>query len=60
MSTNSTAAPRSSSAAVLLVDIQQETLEATAAELRALGRVERLVTDLRDPDSAPRIESGWL
>ncbi|ETB32618.1 oxidoreductase, partial [Mycobacterium avium subsp. hominissuis 10-5606] len=45
-------------AAVLLVDIQQETLEATAAELSALGRVERLVTDLRDPDSAPRIAAA--
>ncbi|AFS12453.1 MULTISPECIES: SDR family NAD(P)-dependent oxidoreductase [Mycobacterium] len=47
-------------AAVLLVDIQEEALEATTTELRAIGRVERLVADLRDPDSAPRIETAAI
>lgn len=42
-------------ARVLLVDIQDEALNATAAELKALGGVEHLVADLRDPDSAQRI-----
>jgi NAD(P)-dependent dehydrogenase (short-subunit alcohol dehydrogenase family) len=42
-------------AAVLLVDIQDEALSATTAELMTLGRVEKLVADLRDPDSAERI-----
>jgi NAD(P)-dependent dehydrogenase (short-subunit alcohol dehydrogenase family) len=42
-------------AEVLLVDIQEEVLNATAAELKALGGVEHLVADLRDPDSAQRI-----
>ncbi|OBI86465.1 SDR family NAD(P)-dependent oxidoreductase [Mycobacterium asiaticum] len=42
-------------AAVLLVDIQGEKLNATAAELGAAGRVEQIEADLRDPDSAPRI-----
>lgn len=45
-------------AAVLLVDIQEEVLEATTAELTAIGRVEQLVADLRDPDSAPRIAAA--
>lgn len=45
-------------AAVLVVDIQDEALEATAAELAAIGRVERLVADLRDPDSAQRIAAA--
>ncbi|MBS2080282.1 SDR family NAD(P)-dependent oxidoreductase, partial [Mycobacterium tuberculosis] len=47
-------------AAVLLVDIQEEALEATTTELRAIGRVERLVADLRDPDSAPRIATAAI
>lgn len=42
-------------ASVLLVDIQDELLSATTAELTAAGRVENLVADLRDPDSAQRI-----
>ncbi|HZC08909.1 MAG TPA: SDR family NAD(P)-dependent oxidoreductase, partial [Mycobacterium sp.] len=42
-------------AAVLAVDIQDEALSATTAELKAAGRVEQLVADLRDPDSASRI-----
>lgn len=45
-------------AAVLLVDIQDAALEATATELNAIGRVERLVADLRDPDSAQRIAAA--
>ncbi len=39
-------------ASVLLVDINGEKLAATTDELRAAGRVEQLVADLRDPDSA--------
>jgi NAD(P)-dependent dehydrogenase (short-subunit alcohol dehydrogenase family) len=42
-------------ASVLLVDILDERLAATIDELRAAGRVEQLVADLRDPDSAQRI-----
>lgn len=42
-------------ASVLLADIQGEKLAATIAELQALGRVESVVADLRDPDSAQRI-----
>ncbi|OBG77093.1 MULTISPECIES: SDR family NAD(P)-dependent oxidoreductase [unclassified Mycobacterium] len=42
-------------ASVLVVDIQEERLGATTDELRAAGRVEQLVTDLRDPASAARI-----
>jgi NAD(P)-dependent dehydrogenase (short-subunit alcohol dehydrogenase family) len=42
-------------AAVLLVDIQEEVLNTTTTELKAIGRVEQLVADLRDPDSAQRI-----
>jgi NAD(P)-dependent dehydrogenase (short-subunit alcohol dehydrogenase family) len=45
-------------AAVLLVDILEEKLAATTEELRVLGRVEQLVTNLRDPESAPRIVSA--
>ncbi len=45
-------------AAVLLVDIQAEVLAATTAELQPTGRVEQLVADLRDPDSAQRIVSA--
>lgn len=45
-------------AAVLLVDIQEQVLEATATELEAIGPVERLVADLRDPDSAQRIAAA--
>lgn len=45
-------------AAVLLVDIQDEALNTTTNELQALGRVEQLVADLRDPDSAPRIAAA--
>ena len=42
-------------AAVLLVDILEEKLAATTEELRVLGRVEQLVANLRDPESAQRI-----
>lgn len=42
-------------AAVLLVDILEEKLAATTEELRASGRVEQLVANLRDPESAQRI-----
>ena len=42
-------------ASVLLVDIQDKVLSATTAELKAAGRVEKLVADLRDPDNAQRI-----
>lgn len=42
-------------ASVLVVDIQEERLGATTDELRAAGRVEQLVADLRDPASAARI-----
>ncbi|TAM72022.1 SDR family oxidoreductase [Mycobacterium sp.] len=45
-------------AEVLLVDIQEEALEAAAAELQTIGRVEQLVADLRDPDSARRIAAA--
>jgi NAD(P)-dependent dehydrogenase (short-subunit alcohol dehydrogenase family) len=42
-------------AAVLLADIQGDKLAATTDELSAFGRVEQLVADLRDPESAQRI-----
>ncbi|MCV7380321.1 oxidoreductase [Mycobacterium alsense] len=42
-------------ASVLLVDIQDELLATTGAELAAAGAVTTLVADLRDPDSAARI-----
>ncbi|CQD05617.1 short chain dehydrogenase/reductase SDR [Mycobacterium europaeum] len=42
-------------ASVLLVDIQDELLGKTAEELSAIGRVEKLTADLREPDSAQRI-----
>jgi NAD(P)-dependent dehydrogenase (short-subunit alcohol dehydrogenase family) len=42
-------------AAVLLVDILEDKLAATTDELKAIGRVEALVADLRDPESAQRI-----
>lgn len=42
-------------ATVLLVDIQADVLSTTTDELRATGRVEKLVANLRDPDSAQRI-----
>jgi NAD(P)-dependent dehydrogenase (short-subunit alcohol dehydrogenase family) len=42
-------------AAVVVADIQDEKLAATADELAALGRVEKVVADLRDPRSAGRI-----
>jgi NAD(P)-dependent dehydrogenase (short-subunit alcohol dehydrogenase family) len=45
-------------AQVLLVDIQDEKLNATTTELNELGRVEMLVADLRDPDSARRIAAA--
>lgn len=45
-------------AEVLLVDIQEEALGRTATELEAIGRVEQLVEDLRDPDSARRIAAA--
>ena len=44
-------------AAVLLVDILGDVLSTTTDELQAVGRVEQLVADLRDPDSAQRIVS---
>src|SRR5271156_4383129 len=47
-------------AELLLVDIKAEALRATTAELETLGRVEMLVADLRDPDSAPRIVATAL
>ena len=42
-------------AAVLLVDILEEKLAGTTDELKAMGRVEQLVADLRDPHSPGRI-----
>ncbi len=45
-------------AAVLLVDIQDDKLSATAAELRSSGPVETVVADLRDPASAHRIAAA--
>lgn len=42
-------------AAVLLVDILDDKLRETTAELRAGGPVEMLVANLREPDSAGRI-----
>lgn len=42
-------------AAVLLVDILEEKLAGTTDELKATGRVEQLVADLRDPHSPRRI-----
>lgn len=42
-------------AKVLLVDIQEEVLDRTCAELKAIGPAEQLVANLRDPQSAPRI-----
>jgi NAD(P)-dependent dehydrogenase (short-subunit alcohol dehydrogenase family) len=45
-------------AEVLLVDIKDEALTNTTAELKELGRAEMLVADLRDPDSAPRIAAA--
>jgi NAD(P)-dependent dehydrogenase (short-subunit alcohol dehydrogenase family) len=42
-------------ASVLLVDILGDLLDATTDELSALGPVEKLTADLRDPDNAPRI-----
>jgi NAD(P)-dependent dehydrogenase (short-subunit alcohol dehydrogenase family) len=45
-------------AEVLLVDIQQGALNKTTTELKAIGRVEQLVANLRDPDSAQRITAA--
>ncbi|MDM4140906.1 MULTISPECIES: SDR family NAD(P)-dependent oxidoreductase [Mycobacterium] len=45
-------------ASVLLVDIQEEVLDRTRAELSSIGRVEQLVANLRDPDSAQRIAAA--
>lgn len=45
-------------ASVLLVDIQEEVLDRTCAELSSIGRVEQLVANLRDPDSAQRIAAA--
>jgi NAD(P)-dependent dehydrogenase (short-subunit alcohol dehydrogenase family) len=47
-------------AAVLLVDIQDEALSKTTAELKAAGRAEMLVADLRDPDNAQRIVAAAI
>ncbi|MDT5253135.1 MAG: hypothetical protein QOH07_2086, partial [Mycobacterium sp.] len=41
-------------AAVLLVDILEDKLAGTTDELKAAGRVEQLVADLRDPQSPGR------
>ncbi len=45
-------------ASVLLVDLQDDLLAATTAELKAAGHAEQLVADLRDPDGAQRIVAG--
>ncbi|OBG20784.1 SDR family NAD(P)-dependent oxidoreductase [Mycobacterium sp. 852002-51057_SCH5723018] len=45
-------------ASVLLVDIQGDVLSATTEELQGLGRAEKLVADLRDPDNAQRIAAA--
>ena len=45
-------------AAVLAVDIQEDVLAATTAELQSLGRIEQLAADLRDPTSAQRIAAA--
>src|ERR1700741_5359550 len=47
-------------AQLLLVDILDEKLSATTVELKAMGRAERLVADLRDPDSARRIVAATV
>jgi NAD(P)-dependent dehydrogenase (short-subunit alcohol dehydrogenase family) len=47
-------------ASVLLVDIQSDVLGVTTDELQGLGRAEKLVADLRDPDSARRIVAAAL
>jgi NAD(P)-dependent dehydrogenase (short-subunit alcohol dehydrogenase family) len=47
-------------AAVLLVDIKDDVLATTAAELTKMGRAEKLVADLRDPGSAPRIVASAI
>jgi NAD(P)-dependent dehydrogenase (short-subunit alcohol dehydrogenase family) len=45
---------------VLLVDILDEKLSATTAELKAMGLAENLVADLREPGSAQRIVAAAL
>lgn len=45
-------------AAVLLADIQGEKLAATTDELRALGPVEQIAVDLRDPEAGQRITAA--
>jgi NAD(P)-dependent dehydrogenase (short-subunit alcohol dehydrogenase family) len=45
-------------AAVLVVDIQEDKLHATTAELKEMGPVEMLVADLRDPESAQQIAAA--
>src|SRR5437588_8567867 len=45
-------------ASVLLVDILGDVLGATTDELQTLGPAEKLVADLRDPDSARRIAAA--
>ncbi|MDT5141292.1 MAG: hypothetical protein QOD02_1211 [Mycobacterium sp.] len=47
-------------AAVLLVDILEDKLAGTTDELKAAGRVEQLVADLRDPQSPGRIVAAAL
>jgi NAD(P)-dependent dehydrogenase (short-subunit alcohol dehydrogenase family) len=47
-------------ARVLLVDIQDEALRATTAELNELGGAEMVLADLRDPGSARRIAAAAL
>lgn len=47
-------------ASVLLVDINSEKLATTTDELRTVGRVEQLVADLRDPESAHRVVAAAI
>ena len=47
-------------ASVLLVDILEDVLDVTTAELGALGPAEQLVADLRDPANAQRIVAAAL
>jgi NAD(P)-dependent dehydrogenase (short-subunit alcohol dehydrogenase family) len=47
-------------AAVLLVDSLEDKLAGTTDELKAAGRVEQLVADLRDPQSPGRIVAAAL
>jgi NAD(P)-dependent dehydrogenase (short-subunit alcohol dehydrogenase family) len=55
-----TAALLERGASVFLVDILADELASTTAEFIATGRAEKLVADLRDPESAPRIVAAAL